>query len=179
MAISRGGRPRRRCNRRGYQSHRVAMSCPGSLSHHRSFDGAQSSGSQSDSLPGIRRGPEKMRSALITACMLVLGAYAPGVSLGQQLHHAPAQAHAAPPQRQAQTERERQGTPRPDIRRGNTSVAAESAVARRWAEPHRSSRSSGGPASDAPPPQPGNRQMSAAMAMLLGLALLSHERRAQ
>jgi hypothetical protein len=116
-----------------------------------------------------------MRSALITACLLLVGAYAPGVSFRQQFHYAPTQAQATLPQYQAQTARDQQGTPGPHIRRGNTSVAAENAVARRRAEPY---RSSGGPASDAQPPQRGNRQMSGAMAMLLGLALLSHERQA-
>jgi hypothetical protein len=112
-----------------------------------------------------------MRLALMTTCVLVLtvGAYASRVSLRQQFHHASAQ--AALPQPQAQTGRDRQGTLGPDARRENTSVTAESSVARRRAEPH---RSSGGPASDAQLPQPGNRQSSEAMAFLLGLALLNN-----
>jgi len=52
----------------------------------------------------------------------------------QQFAHPPAQ--AAPPQRQAQSERDWQGTPQPDIRRGNTATAGESAVAARRAESH-------------------------------------------
>ncbi len=52
----------------------------------------------------------------------------------QQFAHPPTQ--AAPPQRQAQSERDWQGTPRPDIRRGNTAVAGESAVAPRRADSH-------------------------------------------
>jgi hypothetical protein len=111
-----------------------------------------------------------MRSALVTACMLLLGTCAPAAGVRQQFQHAPAQAQAAPPQRQAQTERDRQGAPRPDIRRGNTSVAAESDVARRRAESH---LPSGGPATDAQPPQPGNRQLQEAVGLLLSLALLS------
>jgi len=111
-----------------------------------------------------------MRSALITACMLLVGVYAPATGVRQQFQHAPAQAQAAPPQRQAQTERARQGTPQPDIRRGNTSVAAESAVARRRAESH---LPSGGPATDAQLPQPGNRQLPGAVGLLLALGLLS------
>ena len=54
----------------------------------------------------------------------------------QQFQHPPAQApaQAAPPQRQAQIERDRPGAPRPDIRGGSTRVAAESAVAPARAE---------------------------------------------
>lgn len=120
-----------------------------------------------------------MRSALITACMLLVGMYVPAAGVRQQFQHAPAQAQAAPPQRLAQTERDRQGTPRPDIRRGNTAVAGASAVARRWAESH---LPSGGPATDAThlagaqqgqPSQPGNRQLPEAVGLLLSLALLS------
>jgi hypothetical protein len=111
-----------------------------------------------------------MRSALITASILIVGMYAPATGVREQFQHAPAQAQAASPQRQAQTERDRQGTPRPDIRRGNTSVAAESAVARRRAESH---LPSGGPATDAQPPQPGNRQLPGAVGLLLALGLLS------
>jgi hypothetical protein len=94
--------------------------------------------------------------------------YVPAAGVRQQFQHAPAQARAAAPQRLAQTERDRQGTPRPDIRRGNTSVAAESAVARRRAESH---LPSGGPATDAQPP--GNRQLPGAVGLLLALGLLS------
>ena len=106
----------------------------------------------------------------------------------EQFQHPPAQ--AAPPQRQAQIERDRPGTPRPDIRRGNTAVAGERAVARRRAESH---PPPGAPATDAthppgaqqePPPQPGdpgvedkretlNRQLPGAAGLLLALALLS------
>jgi hypothetical protein len=111
-----------------------------------------------------------MRSALITACMLLAGMYVPAAGVRQQFQHAPARAQAAPPQRLAQTERDRQGTSRPDIRRGNTSVAAESAVARRRAESH---LPSGGPATDAQPPQAGNRQLPGAVGLLLALGLLS------
>jgi hypothetical protein len=111
-----------------------------------------------------------MRSALITACMLLVGMYAPATGVRQQFQPTPAQAQAAPPQRQAQTERDRQGTPRPDIRRGNTSVAAESAVARRRAASH---LPSGGPATDAQPPQPDHRQLPGAVGLLLALGLLS------
>jgi hypothetical protein len=94
--------------------------------------------------------------------------YVPAAGVRQQFQHAPAQARAAAPQRLAQTERDRQGTPRPDIRRGNTSVAAESAVARRRAESH---LPSGGPATYAQPP--GNRQLPGAVGLLLALGLLS------
>ena len=111
-----------------------------------------------------------MRSALITACTLLVGMYVPAAGVRQQFQHAPAQAQAAPPQHQAQTERDRQGTPRPDIRRGNTSVAAESAVARRRAESY---LPSGGPATDAQPPPLSNRQLPEAVGLLLSLALLS------
>jgi hypothetical protein len=111
-----------------------------------------------------------MRSALVTACMLLLGTCAPAAGVRQHFQHARAQAQAAPPQRQAQTERDRQGTPRPDIRRGHTAVAGASAVARRRAESH---LPSGGPATDAQPPQPGNRQLPEAVGLLLSLALLS------
>jgi hypothetical protein len=110
-----------------------------------------------------------MRSALITACTL-LGMYAPTTGVPPQFQDAPAQAQTAPPQRQAQTDHGRQeGTPRPDISRGNTSVTQESAVARRRAESH---RPLGGPATDAQPPQTGNRQSRATMGLLLVLALL-------
>ena len=111
-----------------------------------------------------------MRSALITACMLLVGMYAPATGVRQQFQHAPAQAQAAPPQRQAQTERDRYGTSRADIRRGNTAVAGASAVARRRAESH---LPSGGPATDAEPPQPGNRQLPGAVGLLLALGVLS------
>lgn len=111
-----------------------------------------------------------MRSPLITACMLLMGAYAPVVSVRPQIQQAPAQAQAAPPQHQAQTARDWQGTPRPDIRRGNTPVAAESSLSRRRAESHRS----GGLATDAQPGQPGNRQVPGAVGLLLALALLSN-----
>lgn len=111
-----------------------------------------------------------MRSALVTACTLLLGTCVPAAGVRQHFQHAPAQAQAAPPQRQAQTQRDRQGTPRPDIRRGNAAVAGASAVARRRAESH---LPSGGPAADAQPPQPGNRQLPEAVGLLLSLALLS------
>ena len=111
-----------------------------------------------------------MRSVLITACMVLVGMYVPAAGVRQQFQHAPAQAQAAPPQRQAQTERDRQGTRRPDIRRGNTSVAAQSAVARRRAESY---LRSGGRATDAQPPPPSNRQLPEAVGLLLSLALLS------
>ena len=120
-----------------------------------------------------------MRSALVTACTLVLGTCAPAAGVRQHFQHVPAQAQAAPPQRQAQTERDRQGTPRLHIRRGNTAVPGASAVARRRAEWH---LPSGGPATDAThlpgaqqgrPPQPGNRQLPEAVGLLLSLALLS------
>jgi len=110
-----------------------------------------------------------MRSALITACTL-LATYVPATGVHPQFHDTPAQAQAAPPQRQAQTEHDRQeGTPRPDMRRGNTSVQ-ESAVAGRRAESH---RPLGGPASEAPPPQTGNRQLRATLGLLLALTLLN------
>ena len=78
----------------------------------------------------------------------------------QQFQHPPVQ--EAPPPHQAQTERDRQGTPRPDNRRGNTPVAAESAVAPGRAQ---SQPPPGGHAADAThppqaergkPPQPGS-----------------------
>ena len=109
-----------------------------------------------------------MRSALAIACVLTVGMYAPDSSVRQQFKHAPAQAQAAPPQRQAQTELDRQVTLRSYIRGGNTPVAAESAVARRrteWLRP------SGGPATDAQPP--GNRQLPGPVGLLLALALLN------
>ena len=108
-----------------------------------------------------------MRSPLVTACMLLLGTCAPAAGVRQQFEHAPAQAQAAPPQRQAQAERDRQGTPRPDIRRGNTAVAGASAVARRRAESHLRGAQQG------QPPQRGNRQLPEAVGLLLSLALLS------
>ena len=111
-----------------------------------------------------------MRSALITACMLP-GTCAPATGVHPQFQDEPAQAQAAPPRSQAQTDRDRQeGTPWPDIRRGNTAVAQESAIARRRAESH---RPLGGPPTDARPPQPGNRQLPGAMGVLLALALLN------
>jgi hypothetical protein len=111
-----------------------------------------------------------MRSALITVCTL-LGTFAPATGVHPQFQDAPAQAQAAPPQRQAQTEHDRQdGTPRPDIRRGNTSVAQESAVARGRAESH---RPLGSPPTDAQPPQTSNRHLPAAMGVLLVLTLLN------
>lgn len=110
-----------------------------------------------------------MRSVLITAWTL-LGTYAPATGVHPQFQDAPAQAQAAP-QLQAQTDRDRQeGTPRPDIHRGNTSVAQESAIARRPAEPH---RPLGDPLIDAHPLQPDKRQLPAAMGVLLALALLN------
>ena len=117
-----------------------------------------------------RRGGEEVARTFIAACMLIVGTYGPAVSVREQFQHAPAQAQAAAPQSQAQTERDQQGTPRPDIRRGHTSVAQESAVARRRAE---SRRPLGGPATDAQPPQPGTQQLPAAMGLLLALALLN------
>jgi hypothetical protein len=117
----------------------------------------------------FRSGVREMRSALITACVL-LGTYAPATRVHTQFQDAPAQAQAAPPERQGQTDRDRQeGTRRPDFRRGDTSVAQESAVARRRANSH---RPLGGPATDASP-QPGARQLPAAMGLLLALALLN------
>jgi hypothetical protein len=111
-----------------------------------------------------------MRLALITACTL-LGTYAPATGVHPQFQDAPAKAQAAPPQRQAQTDHDRQeSTPRPEIRRGDTSVAQESVVARRGAESH---RPLGGPATDGQPPQTGDRQVRATMSLLLALALLN------
>jgi hypothetical protein len=83
--------------------------------------------------------------------MLTVGTYAPDTSVRQPFQQAPAQAQAALPQRRAQTELDLQIGPRSDIPRGNTGVAGESAVARRRPEPL---RPSGGPATDAQPPQP-------------------------
>jgi hypothetical protein len=120
-----------------------------------------------------------MRSALVIACMLLLGGGAPAAGVRQHFQNAPAQAQAAPPQRQDRAERNRQGTPRLDIRRGNTAVAGASAVGRRRAESH---LPPGGPATDAmhltgaqqgQPPQPGDRQLPEAVGLLLSLALLS------
>ena len=111
-----------------------------------------------------------MRSALITACIL-LNTYAPATGVHPHFQHAPSQAQAAPLQRWAQAVRDGQGgTARPDIRRGNTSVAQEGAVARSRAESH---RPLGVPATDAQPPQPGNRQLTGAMGLLLGFALMN------
>jgi hypothetical protein len=109
-----------------------------------------------------------MRLALVIACVLIVGMYAPDTGVRQQFKHAPAQAQAAPPQRQAQTELDRQVTLRSYIRRGNTPVAAESAVARgrtEWLRPS-------GAATDAQP-QPGNRQLPGPVGLLLALALLN------
>jgi len=79
----------------------------------------------------------------------------------QQFEHPPAQ--AAPPQRQTQTERAGQSTPRPDIRRGSPPVAAESAVTAGRAESHPPPRGHATDATQPPPqaergksPQPGN-----------------------
>jgi hypothetical protein len=111
-----------------------------------------------------------MRSALITACMLLIGTYAPTAGMRPQFQDASAQTQAAPP-RQAQTERDRQvDTSRLDVRGGNVSVAPESTAARRRAESHR--RSSGS-ATDAQPAQPGNRQLPGAVGLLLSLAVLN------
>jgi hypothetical protein len=94
--------------------------------------------------------------------------YAPATGVHPQFQDA---AQTAPPQRQAQTDHDRQeGTPRPGIRRGSASVAQESAVARRPAESH---RPLGGPATDGQPPQTGNRQLRATMGLLPALALLN------
>jgi len=112
-----------------------------------------------------------MRLAFITACMLIAGTYPPGAGVRPQFHDAPAQTQAVPPQRQAQTVHDRQdGTSRPDIRRGNVSVAPESAVARRRSESH---RPSGDPATDARLMQPGNRQLPGVVGLLLALAVLN------
>src|ERR1700719_1490495 len=120
-----------------------------------------------------------MRSALVTACMLFLGTCAPAAGVRQHFQHAPAQAQAAPAQRHAQTERDRQRTPRAYSRHANTAVAGASAVARRRVESH---LPSGSPATDAArlpgvqqgqPPQPGNRELPEAVGLLLSLALLS------
>lgn len=118
----------------------------------------------------FRVGARKMRSAVVTACVLIVGTYAPVMSVREQLQHAPAQAEAAPRQRQAQTEPDWQGTPRSDIRHSNTSAAAESAVARRRAE---LLRPSGGRATDTQPPHPGSGQVPGAVGLLLALALLN------
>ena len=111
-----------------------------------------------------------MRSAVVTVCMLIVGTYAPVTSVRHELQHAPAQAQAAPRQRQAQTEPDRQVTPRSDIRHGNTSVAAERAVARIRAE---SLRPLGGRTTATQPPHPGNGQVPGAVGLLLALALLN------
>jgi hypothetical protein len=111
-----------------------------------------------------------MRSAFVAACMLIVATYAPDTSVRQQFQRTPAQAQAAPPQRQAQAELDRQVTLRSDIRHGNTSVAGESPVA--WRRPE-SFRPSGGLAAHARPAQPGNRQLPAGVGLLLALALLN------
>jgi len=108
-----------------------------------------------------------MRSALVTPCMLLLGMCAPAPGVHQQVQHAPAQAQAVPPLRQAQAEHDRQGAPQPDIRHGNTALARASAVARRRAESHLPGAQQGQPM------QPGNRQLPEAVGLLLSLALLS------
>ena len=109
-----------------------------------------------------------MRSAVVTACMLIVSTYAPVTSVRQQLQHSPAQAQAAPVQ--AQSELYRQVTPPSDVRHGNASVAGESAVARRRAEPF---RPLGGRATGTQPPHPGNGQVPGAVGLLLALALLN------
>ena len=109
-----------------------------------------------------------MRLALVIACVLIVGTYAPTTSVREQLEDVAAR--APPPQRQAQTELDRQVTPQSDIRHGNTSVAAPSAVARRRAEPL---RPLGGRTTDAQPPHPGNRQVPLPVGLLLALALLN------
>ena len=111
-----------------------------------------------------------MRSAVVTACVLIVGTYAPVTSVRQELQHASTQAQVAPRQRQAQTQLDRQGSPRSDIRHGNTAVAAESAVARR---PAVSLRPFGGRATPTQPPHPGNGQVPGAVGLLLALALLN------
>jgi hypothetical protein len=109
-----------------------------------------------------------MRSAIVTACVLIVGTYAPVTNVRQQLQHSPAQAQAAP--RQAQTELYRQVTPRSDISHGNTSVTAESSAARRRAD---SLRPLGGRATHPQPPHPGNGQVPGAVGLMLALALLN------
>lgn len=120
-----------------------------------------------------------MRSVLVTACVALVGAGVPAAGVRQHSQQRPAQAQAAPPQRQDQPERDRQGTPRPEIRRGNTAVVGASAIARSPAESH---LPRGGPTTDAmhlpgaqqgKPPQPGNGQLPDAVGLLLSLALLS------
>ena len=101
-----------------------------------------------------------MRSSLITAYLLTVGMYAPAANVLQQFPPAPPQAQTVPPQRQPQTELERQ-----------RSVTAD-AVARTGAE------SQGGPATHTPAPQPGrsqhsgDRQLPGPVGLLLAVALL-------
>jgi hypothetical protein len=106
-----------------------------------------------------------MHSAVVTACVLIVGGYAPATSLRQQSQQAFAQAQTAPPERPVRTERHQRGASRLDI-----PVAEKSAVARKRAEALRSSR---GPTTDAQPQQPDNRQLPAAAGLLLALALLN------
>jgi hypothetical protein len=109
-----------------------------------------------------------MRSVLVTACMVLVGAGVPAAGVHQHSEQAPAQAQAAPAPRQDQTDRNRQGTPRPDIRRENTAVAGASAIARRQAESHLARGAQQGQ-----PRPPGNGQLPEAVGLLLSLALLS------
>jgi len=119
-----------------------------------------------------------MRSVLVTACMALLAVGAPA-GVRQHFQQASVQAQAAPPQRQVQTQRDRQSTPWPDTRRGNTAVAGASAIARREAESHRSRGRAAIDAMHLPgaqqgqAPQPGNGQLPDAVGLLLSLALLS------
>jgi hypothetical protein len=103
-----------------------------------------------------------MRSSLIAAYLLTMGMYAPA---------APLQAQTAPPQPQAQTELDRQGTQPPGILRDNASVTANSLLVRGRAKSH---QPSGGPATDTQPrnQQSGNRQLPQPVGLLLALALL-------
>ena len=109
-----------------------------------------------------------MHSAVVTACVLVVGTYAPATSVRQQSQQASAQAQTT--QRQVRTERDQQGTLRVDIPRGNIAAAAKSAVARKRPEPLRSSP---GPAFDSQAQQADDRQLPGAVGLLLALALLN------
>lgn len=111
-----------------------------------------------------------MHSAVVTVCLLIVGTYAPATGVRPQPQQESHQVQTGPPARQVRIELDQQGMPRFDIPHGNISGAAKGALSRKRPEPLGSSR---GPATDAQPQQPDNRQLPGAVGLLLALALLN------
>lgn len=112
----------------------------------------------------------EMHSAVVTVCLLIVGTYAPATGVCPQPQQASRQVPTGPPSRQVRIDLDQQGMRRFDVPHDSISEAAKGAVSRKRPQPFGSSR---GPATNAQPQQPDNRQLPGPVGLLLALALLN------